>query len=111
MVACGPVMAVIAPPVAIVPDVSVVEITVVAAPIRMIFGTLGIMPVHPGAIVVMPPVGVAPLMMVIVVAQSARAELLPGIGMVLEKLPKLGVLVTEVAVVNQVRIARQVFFQ
>src|SRR5260370_24902358 len=111
MMAFDPVMAVFAPPVSIVPDVSVVEIAVVSAPIRMILGPLGMVPIHPGAIVVMPPIGVAPLMTIVVVAPSARAaaELLPGIGMGLQELLKLGMLLTEMAGGNQVGSGRPTF--
>ena len=57
--------------------------------------------------------GISSLSKICVIGPSTRAgaELLPSIGMVLEELAKLGMLFTETAVVNQVRIARQVFFQ
>src|SRR6266478_6852826 len=99
MLPLDPVTMVFVPPVAIVPDASLVKITVFGAPIRMILGPFGIVPIHPGAIVFMPPVGIAPFMVTIVVTPSACAarahvrsarDFLPDVGMVLQELPKFG---------------------
>src|SRR6202166_3128233 len=115
MATFDPVAMVLVPPATVVPDVGVVEIAIVAAPIGMILNPFGMMPIHPFAVVIMPPVGIAPFMMLVPVAPSARAsghpgsasDFVPDVGMVLKKCAQLGMLITETAVVDKVGIGGQ----
>src|SRR5216683_5267822 len=116
MMRLDPVASIRSPPIALVPDVAVVPIAVVLAPIGIVRRPFRMLLPEPHAIVLMPPGVVAPLVIAIVLApagtrsrhRNARSDRTPDVGMRDQEFTELRMLLAEARIIDKLGIHAEV---